>query len=118
MLHEWFYLIIFLSVAFLLPAAAILIAGLLSPRKPGKIKTSTYECGIETVGSSNIQFKAQYYLFGLIFLIFDVETVLLFPFAVAYQKLLLFGVIEAVLFVLILAAGLAYACRKGALDWH
>lgn len=118
MLHEWFYLVIFLSIAFLLPAAAILIAGLLSPRKTGKIKTSTYECGIETVGSSKIQFKAQYYLFGLIFLIFDVETVLLFPFAVAYQKILLFGVIEAVLFVLILAAGLVYAWRKGALDWH
>lgn len=118
MLHEWFYLIIFLSLALLIPAVAIGLAGILSPKKPNKIKQSTYECGIETVGTSHVQFKAQYYIYGLVFLIFDVETVLLFPFAVAYKKMLLFGVIEAVLFVGILALGLAYAWRKGALEWH
>ncbi len=118
MLHEWFYLIIFLSLALLIPAVAIGLAGILSPKKPNKIKQSTYECGVETVGTSHVQFKAQYYIYGLIFLIFDVETVLLFPFAVAYKKMLLFGVIEAILFVGILALGLAYAWRKGALEWH
>lgn len=117
MLHEWLYLIIFLVLSLFIPAVAIGLAALLSPKKPGPIKNSTYECGIETVGPSRIQFKAQYYLYGLLFLIFDVETVLLYPFAVAYNQVSVFGVLEVVLFVIILAAGLAYAWRKGALEW-
>jgi NADH:ubiquinone oxidoreductase subunit 3 (subunit A) len=117
MLNEWLYLGIFLSIALLLPAAALIIAGILSPKKPNPIKNSTYECGIETVGSSWIQFKVQYYIYGLVFLVFDVETVLLYPFAVAYKQVALFAVLELVLFVAILASGLIYAWRKGALEW-
>ena len=117
MLHEWLYLVIFLAIAMFIPAVAIGAAALLSPRKPAPIKNSIYECGIETVGESWVQFKAQYYIFGLIFLIFDVELVLLFPWAVAYNQLTLFGIFEAVLFVLILLAGLVYAWRKGDLEW-
>ena len=114
---DWIYRGVFMVVATALPAAAITIAGLLAPKKPNKIKNSTYECGIETVGESWVQFKAQYYIFGLIFLIFDVETVLLFPWAAAYNQLTLFGIIEAVIFILILLAGLFYAWRKGELEW-
>jgi len=96
---------------------AILLAGLLSPRKPNPIKNSIYECGIETVGETWVQFKVQYYIYGLVFLVFDVEAVLLYPWAVAYNKVPLYGIIEGVLFVLILASGLIYAWRKGALEW-
>ncbi|HNR01895.1 MAG TPA: NADH-quinone oxidoreductase subunit A [Anaerolineaceae bacterium] len=117
MLDEWLYLVIFLAISMFIPAAAIGAAALLSPKKPAPIKNSIYECGIETVGPSRIQFKAQYYLYGLLFLIFDVETVLLYPFAVAYNRLALFAVVEAVVFVIILAAALVYAWRKGALEW-
>jgi NADH-quinone oxidoreductase subunit A len=117
MLHEWLYLGIFLSIALFMPAAALIIAGFLSPKKPNPIKNSTYECGMETVGVSWIQFKVQYYIYGLVFLVFDVETVLLYPFAVAYKQVALYGVIELVLFVLILTSGLLYAWRKGALEW-
>jgi NADH:ubiquinone oxidoreductase subunit 3 (subunit A) len=117
MLNEWLYLGIFLVIALAIPAAALLIAGLLSPKKPNPIKDSTYECGMETVGVSWVQFKVQYYIYGLIFLVFDVEIVLLYPWAVAYNKVALFGVIELILFVAILASGLLYAWRKGALEW-
>jgi NADH:ubiquinone oxidoreductase subunit 3 (subunit A) len=117
MLHEWLYLVIFLALSLLVPALALIIAGVLSPKKPNSIKNTPYECGIETVGSSWIQFKVQYYIIGLIFLVFDVESVLLYPFAVAYQRIGLFAVFEAVLFVLILTGGLIYAWRKGALEW-
>jgi len=117
MLTDWIYLGIFLVIAFVLPLAAIMLAGVLSPRKANPIKNSIYECGIEPIGESRIQFKVQYYVYGLIFLIFDVETVLLFPWAVAYNQLTLFGVLEAVLFILILGAALLYAWRKGALEW-
>jgi len=117
MAHEWLYLGIFLMLALAVPALALIIAGLLSPKKPNTIKNSTYECGMETVGSSWIQFKVQYYIYGLVFLIFDVETVLLYPWAVAYNRVSLFGTLEAVLFVLILTGGLWYVWRKGVLEW-
>jgi len=117
MVSDWLYLAIFIAISLFLPAAALVIAGLLSPKKPNSIKNSTYECGIETVGETWIQFKVQYYVYGLVFLVFDVETVLLYPWAVAYKQLTLFGVLEAVLFVAILAGGLFYAWRKGALEW-
>lgn len=114
---NWLYIGVFMIVAALLPAAAITVAGILAPKKPNQLKSSTYECGIETVGESYVQFKAQYYIFGLIFLIFDVEAVLLFPWAVAYNQMTLYGILEAVIFVLILLGGLFYAWRKGELEW-
>jgi NADH:ubiquinone oxidoreductase subunit 3 (subunit A) len=117
MLSDWLYIAIFMGVSAFLPAVAIGMAGLLSPHKPDPIKNSTYECGIETVGDSRVQFKVQYYVFGLVFLVFDVETVFLYPWAVAYNKLALWGVAEAVLFVFILLGGLIYTWRKGALEW-
>lgn len=114
---DWLYIGVFMAVAAFLPAAAITVAGILGPHKSNKMKSSTYECGIETVGETWVQFKAQYYIFGLIFLIFDVEAVFLFPWAVAYNQLTLYGVVEAVLFVLILLGGLIYAWKKGMLEW-
>lgn len=117
MLNDWLYVGIFVVIATFLPATAIIIAGFLSPKKPNFIKSQTYECGIETVGETWVQFKAQYYVFGLIFLVFDVETVFLYPWAVAFNQLTIYGVLEALLFVLILAGGLVYAWRKGALEW-
>jgi NADH:ubiquinone oxidoreductase subunit 3 (subunit A) len=117
MLNDWLYIGLFLLIAMALPGIAIFFAGMLGPRKPNKLKDQTYECGIETVGETWVQFKAQYYVFALVFLVFDVETVFLYPWAVAFNLISIFGVAEAVLFVLILAAGLIYAWRKGALEW-
>jgi NADH:ubiquinone oxidoreductase subunit 3 (subunit A) len=117
MLNDWLFIGLFFIVAAALPGAAIFIAGLLGPRKPNKLKDETYECGIETVGETWIQFRAQYYIFGLVFLVFDVETVFLFPWAVALKQVPLFAVLEGILFILILAGGLVYAWRKGALEW-
>jgi NADH:ubiquinone oxidoreductase subunit 3 (subunit A) len=117
MLNQWIFVAVILPIALALPAVPILIARLLGPKKPNPIKQSTYECGIETVGETWVQFKVQYYIFALVFLVFDVETVFLFPWAVAYNKLQLYMVLEGILFILILAAGLIYAWRKGALEW-
>jgi NADH:ubiquinone oxidoreductase subunit 3 (subunit A) len=117
MLKDWLYIGLFVSISMALPAAAIFVAGLLAPKKPNAIKSTSYECGIETVGPSWVQFKAQYYIYALVFLVFDVETIFLFPWAVAYNQLTLFGVVEAILFILILLSGLLYAWKKGALEW-
>ena len=115
--NEWLFIGIFLLLAPVFPAAALLIPRLVAPRKPNPIKLQTYECGMETVGDTYIQFKVQYYIFALVFLIFDIEAVFLFPWAVAFDQLPLFAVFEGVLFILILVAGLLYAWRKGVLEW-
>jgi NADH-quinone oxidoreductase subunit A len=100
------------------PGAPIVINSLiLGPKKSNPVKNSVYECGIETVGDTWVQFKVQYYIFALVFVVFDVETIFLFPFAVAYEQVGLFAVAEVVFFILILAGGLLYAWRKGALEW-
>jgi NADH:ubiquinone oxidoreductase subunit 3 (subunit A) len=117
MLNDWLYIGIFLMLAPVFPAMALVVPRLIAPRKPNPIKSQTYECGMETVGESWVQFKVQYYIFALVFLIFDVETVFLFPWAVAFDQLPLFAVLEGILFILILVAGLVYAWRKGALEW-
>jgi len=117
MQSPWIYVGLFVLIGMFIPFAAILIARFIAPRKPNPIKQSTYECGIETVGDSWVQFKAQYYIFGLVFLVFDVETVFLFPWAVSLNVLPLFAVFEGIIFILILLAGLVYAWKKGMLEW-
>jgi len=117
-MHEpWIFIAFLIPLGMILPASAIGINRLLAPRKPNPIKEATYECGMETIGDTWVQLKGQYYIFGLIFLIFDIEAVFLFPWAVAYQQLQLYMVLEGVLFILILAGGLLYAWRRGALEW-
>jgi len=113
----WLYIGIFLIVSLGLPAVAIFLAGLLAPKKPNPIKSSIYECGVETEGETWVQFKAQYYIIALIFLVFDIETVFLYPWAAAFNRLSLFAVVEGLLFIFILAGGLIYAWKKGAFNW-
>jgi NADH-quinone oxidoreductase subunit A len=93
------------------------VAKLVRPSRPSKVKLQNYECGETPVGSSWIQYNVGYYIFALIFVIFDVEVVFLFPWAVAFGKLGLFALLEMFIFLLILIFGLVYAWRKGALKW-
>jgi NADH-quinone oxidoreductase subunit A len=117
MQSSWLYIGLFLIIGIIIPIAPLLIAAVIAPKKPNPIKQSTYECGMETVGDSWVQFKAQYYVFALVFLVFDVETVFLFPWALALKALPLFAVFEGIVFILILFAGLVYTWRKGLLEW-
>lgn len=116
-MSQWIYIGLFIIVGLVIPLGAITAAWILRPKKANPIKQSTYECGIETVGDSWVQFKAQYYIFALVFLIFDVETVFLFPWAVKLGQLGLFAVMEGIVFILILMLGLVYTWRKGMLEW-
>ena len=97
--------------------AALLIAKLISPRSFSVKKAEPYECGIPTRGQSMIQFKAGYYIFAILFLIFDVETVFLYPWSVVMRDLGPQGLLCIAIFMFILIMGLAYAWRKGALKW-
>lgn len=115
---QYAFVAVLALIAFVLPIVGLVMAWLLRPKKPNPIKNDTYECGIETIGDAWVQFKAQYYLYALIFVVFDVEAVFVFPWAVAYDKLGLFALVEMALFVAILLGGLLYAWKKGALEWH
>src|SRR3989304_6330294 len=117
MLNDWLFIGIFLVLAPVFPGLAIVISHFIAPHKSNLLKTETYECGIETYGATWVQFKVQYYIFALVFLIFDVEIVFLYPWAVAFDQLPLFAVMEGVIFILILVVGLLYAWRKGILEW-
>ena len=88
-----------------------------SPNKPGPDKNATYECGLESKGDAWIQFKSEYYLYGIIFLIFDVETIFLLPFAVAFTGLGAGAFISLMVFLFLLVSGLAWAWMKGVLTW-
>lgn len=98
--------------------AALLIAKLISPKSFSVKKAEPYECGIPTRGKSMIQFKAGYYIFAILFLIFDVETVFLYPWAVKMNVLGPTGLLCIGIFMFILIVGLAYAWRKGVLKWR
>lgn len=115
---QYTFMGIFAIIAFALPVGGLAMAWLVRPKRPNPRKNATYECGMETIGDTWVQFKAQYYLYALVFVVFDVEAVFLFPWAVAYNRLGLYALGEMVLFIAILAAGLLYAWRKGALEWH
>jgi len=97
--------------------AALIVAKLISPKSYSVKKAEAYECGIPTRGESMIQFKTGYYIFAILFLIFDVETVFLYPWATITGSLGLQGLICIGVFLFILVLGLAYAWRKGALKW-
>jgi NADH-quinone oxidoreductase subunit A len=117
MLNEWLFIGLFVLIVGLFPGVPILLAGLLAPRRPNSSKSQVYECGIETVGETWVQFRVQYYVFALTFLVFDVELVFLFPWAVAFNQLPLFGVLSGVFFIVILFIELLAAWRKGLLEW-
>ena len=117
MLDSWLFVGMIVVVGVLLPAAVLVFARLVAPHKPNKMKLESYECGMETVGNAWVQFKVQYYIYALVFLVFDVEVIFLYPWAVAYHKLPFLGVMAGILFVFLLGDGLIYAWKKGALEW-
>ena len=109
---------IFLMVALFFPVMALGPAFLLQPKLPSPQKYIPYECGVDPIGSPYVQYRAGYFLYALLFIVFDIETVFLYPWAVEFQMLGLFALIEMFVFVGILALGLAYAWRKGDLSWR
>ena len=100
---------------------ALLIVGasyLLGPRISNKTKLSTYECGMQTIGPTRMKINIRYYIIAMLFLIFDIEIMFLYPWAVVMGGLKLFGFVEMLIFVIILFIGFIYVWRKGALEWE
>jgi len=105
-------------VAVILAVAPLALAKFIAPSKPGPTKTAPYECGMESTGDSWVQFRVQYYLYALLFVIFDVEVIFIYPWAVVWKGLGLAAFVEMAVFLAILAVGLVYAWRKGVLEWE
>ena len=97
--------------------APLLVVALVAPRKRSLTKSDIYECGVRTTGETWIRFRIQYYIYALMFVIFDIETVFLYPWAVSYGGLGTFALVEMVVFLVILFIGLAYAWAKGVMRW-
>jgi len=117
--YEYSYLLILalMLAALGFAAAPLVISAWVRPRKRSVLKENAYECGLESTGDSWVQFKVEYYIYALIFVIFDLEIIFLIPWAVAFQKLGLFAFIEMIIFLCILIGGLAWAWSKGVLEW-
>ncbi len=119
--RPYLLIVVLLVAAVLFALAPLALAWLwskkFSPRKPGPDKNATYECGLESKGDAWIQFKAEYYLYAIIFLIFDVETIFLLPFAVSFSGLSAGAFVAMMVFILLLVEGLVWAWQKGLLTW-
>ncbi len=115
--NNYLVVVVFVILGILLPVGALTFGRLLRPNKPTAEKRTTYESGIEPTGESWVQFNVRYYMFALLFVLFDVETVFLYPWAVAYEELGIFALIEMCIFMFMLVIGLVYAWKKKVLTW-
>ena len=117
MLRSYIPIFLFVLVATGFAVFTIIFSRLVHASKPNAIKLEPYECGIEPTTDARDRYSIRYYLVAMLFVIFDVETVFMFPWAVIFDRLLLFGLIEMLVFIFILVVGYYYAWQKGALEW-
>ncbi len=119
--HPFAFLAMFAAVAVAFPLALLAVARLwfrfFQPAKPGEVKNAIYECGVPSTGDSWIQFKAHYYLYAILFLVFDVEVLFLLPFAAAFGVMPAGAMLAMLAFILLLAEGLVWAWHRGHLEW-
>lgn len=118
MSYAYFPLLVVLVVAALIATAIIVLSSLFPRRNATPIKLMPYECGMDPVGDARRRFSVRFFIIGMLFIVFDIEMIFLFPWAAIYDKLRIFGFIEMLVFVLVLLVGLLYAWRKGALEWE
>ncbi|MFD2170189.1 NADH-quinone oxidoreductase subunit A [Tumebacillus lipolyticus] len=116
--NSYVFITLFLALGLLLPIGALWILGpLLRPKNPTPEKLTTYESGVEPFGEAHVRYNVRYYLFALMFVVFDVEIMYLYPWAVSFESLGLFGLVEMLIFLGLLAIGLVYAWKKKVLEW-
>jgi NADH-quinone oxidoreductase subunit A len=116
-INSYIFIGLLLLVAIVFALAPLAVAAVIAPRKRSLAKSDTYECGVRTYGETWVRFRIQYYIYALMFVVFDIEAVFLFPWAASYADLGTFALIEMIIFLVILAVGLAYAWAKGVLRW-
>ncbi len=116
-LYNFVFIGVLLLGATLFAVAPLIVVWLIAPRKRSLEKSDVYECGVRTYGETWVRFRIQYYIYALMFVVFDIETVFLYPWAASYAGLGAFALVEMIIFLVILFIGLAYAWAKGVLKW-
>ena len=116
-LNGYIPVFLFIGLAIAFPIVTLFVAKLIRPHTGGVGKLAPYECGVEPESDARQRYAIRYYLVAILFVIFDVETVFLFPWAIIYKKLALFGLVEMLVFLGILIVGYVWIIKKGALDW-
>jgi len=111
-------ILVYIVLVICFACITVLLSSLLGPRNPTLEKLMTYECGMDPRGEGIIRFSVKFYVIAMLFVVFDIEAVFLFPWAVIFKQLGLFGFIEMAVFVFFVLAGLIYVWRKGALEWE
>jgi NADH-quinone oxidoreductase subunit A len=115
--YNYIFIGLLLLLGIVFGVLPLLVVAIVAPRKRSLAKGDTYECGVRTYGETWVRFRIQYYIYALMFVVFDIETVFLYPWAVSYAGLGVFALVEMVIFLVILFIGLAYAWAKGVLRW-
>lgn len=118
MLESWAPIGLFFILVSGVGVVMLVASYFLGVKKPDPIKLAPYECGMNPIGTARERFSVKFYLIAMLFLLFDIEAVFLFPWAVVYRDLKLFGFIEMLLFIVAILAGYIYAWKKGALEWE
>ena len=118
MLGAYLPILLLVLVAIGFGLVSVVMSSLIGPKKPGVVKLSPYECGCEPVGTARERFSIKFYLIAMLFILFDIEAVFLYPWAILYKKLGVFGLVEMGLFIVILFVGYIYVWKKGALEWE
>lgn len=115
---DYLPILLFILIAAAFAGVTLFLSSRIGPARPTPAKLFPYECGITPVGEARDRFRIQFYLVAMLFIIFDIEIVFLYPWAVIFQRLKLFGLIEMALFILVLLLGFLYAWKKGGLEWE
>ena len=118
MLAEYLPTLLFLIVATGIGVALILVGNVLGPKRPGADKLAPYECGFNAFEDARMQFDVRYYLIAILFIVFDLEIAFVFPWALVFRELGVFGLVEMAVFLALLVIGFVYVWKKGALEWE
>jgi len=118
MLDTYLPIMVLLGISIAFAVASATLSGLIGVKKPSEVKLAPYECGMPPVGTARERFPVKFYIIAMLFIVFDLETVFMYPWAVMFRKLGMFGFYEMGVFILILLVGYIYVWRKGALEWE
>ena len=118
MLESYLPILVLIGIAFAFAIAVVILSRLIGPNKPNDIKLAPYECGMPLLSSAQDRFSIKFYIVAMLFILFDIEAVFLYPWAVMYKRLGVFGFVEMGVFIIILLVGFAYVWKKGALEWE
>jgi len=118
MIGAYLPILLLIVFAIIFGIGALLLSSLIGPKKPSPLKLTPYECGCEPVGSARERFSVKFYLIAMLFILFDIEAVFLYPWSILFKRLGIFGLVEMGVFIAILLVGYVYIWKKGALEWE